>query len=221
MVNKWDEVKNQNDPSSEALRSWVIYSSSGDLTSIQRDVDLIFSGYSFYPEFDWRIYNYPPPEGYKVMGAWRHPEKRVFAFLLDNPKIVTIKPTIQLVLFAIGHSMEISNLEAQISSLKNRLASADIKVRENLRIGDRLKAVNRKPLYIITAVLGIFVAVINAYSFYRWKIGPFEFGNQELSIIYKYLWAPLHFIALILFTFAGLICAVFLIKFGYLLIKRL
>ena len=215
------EVINQKEASNDALRSWVIYSSSGDLTSIQREVDLIFSGYSFYPELDWQTYNYPPPEGYKVMGAWRHPGKRIFAFLLDNPKIVAIKPSIQLLLYAIGNSRDVLNLETQISALKNRLASADIKAKENFKIGERLKAVNRKPLYIITAILGIFVAIINAYSLYQWKIGPFDFGNQELSNIYKYLWAPLHFIALILFTVAGLICAVFLIKFGYLLIKRL
>ena len=156
-----EESKTQKIEPNENPRSWVIYSSSGDLTSIQRDVDIIFSGYSFYPEVDWGKYDYLPPEGYKVMGAWRHHESKVFAFLLDNPNIVTIKPTIQLLLYAVGEAYEILRLENKIDILKNKLAFNDIRVRETLNVKERLNRVNKKQLYIITAILGIFVAIID------------------------------------------------------------
>jgi hypothetical protein len=77
--------------------SWIFYGSDkNSIIKTQKEVDHIFHDYSFYPEIEWGTYGYRAPEGHQVLGAWRHPETRAFAFLLDNPSMVTIREYEQL-----------------------------------------------------------------------------------------------------------------------------
>jgi hypothetical protein len=203
------------------FRSWVIFAPSDEITKIQKETDKIFSGYSFYPEVDWKIYGHFPPDGHQVMGAWRHPQTNVFAFLLDNPQIKTFGSNAQLLLYVAGEATEISNLGSKIDVLKTKASMEELKDKIHSQDEERLGKISKKPLVILTAVLSIFAAIINGFSLYLRKIPPPEFGSQELIRIYQYLVASVHFCALILLLIVIAICVGFLLKYGTLLIRRL
>lgn len=219
------ESKAQEIQLEEKCRSWVIYGSSEKgLSNIQRDVDKIFSGYSFYPEIDWGQYGYRPPEGYQVLGAWRHPKTRIFAFLLDNPPMKTSAPTIQLLLYVAGTTVEISILESKIEVLKANFELEDKKDRVDSSVGERLDRIYKyksKSLAVLLGVLGIFTAIINGLSLYLRKLAPPELGSQKLILAYNGLLVLVHFVAVLLLLLVIVICAVFVIKYGVLLIRRL
>lgn len=214
--------KSQTIPLKAIHRSWVIYGSSKrEISKIQRGVDSILSGYSFYPEVDWGQYGYRPPDGHQIMGAWRHPETKAFAFLLDNPNIRAVEPSIQLLLQIAGENVEISQLEPKIEALKTELHIEEQKDRVDTYLGERLDRIRKsKSLAPLTGVLCLFTAIINAFSLYLRKLPPPELGWQEFIEIYRVFLGVIHLGALLLLLLVIAIVAGFLIKYGMLLIRR-
>ena len=112
-------MNNSKEHIKDKIHSWSIYSSSkSNIYKIIKDVDEIFSDYSFYPEIDWNKYGYRPPDGYQIYGAWRHPDSKVFVFLLDNPYMVTYETNTQLILYVAGEEVEINYFENKLEILK-------------------------------------------------------------------------------------------------------
>lgn len=214
------ETDNINQPE-ESLRSWAIFIPKKDIPKIQKEIDKIFSGYSFYPEFDWKKYGYSPPDGHQVLGAWRHSQTKVFAFLLDNPQIETYGSNAHLLLYTAGSTVEISKLEPKIEALKSKVALIETKNRTLIQDEERLKGVSKKPLIILMAVLCTFGGITSYLSEYLRKIPPPKFGNEVMAKFYGILMEFLHLSALILLLIVTIICIAFLLKYGYLLIKRL
>ena len=203
------------------IKSWVLYTSSeSEISTIQREIDDVFSEYSFYPEVEWPLYGYPPPDKYQVLGAWRHPQTKVFAFLLDNLNTKAYG-TAQLLLHIAGESSEIVKLEPRINGLKKNLSLAEKKGRENLNYGTRLDRLNNKSLGVLTGFITIFTGIINGFSLYLRKIPPPEFSNKLAIDVYNGALLAVHFSALILLFILVLICGTFLIKYGIILIRRI
>jgi hypothetical protein len=205
----------------ENTRHWVIYGGQGESPNIQKSIDMIFSEYSFYPEIDWKKYGYLPPEDRQVMGAWRHPQTKAFAFLLDNPKIKSFGKTPQFLISAAGENAELSKLDIRISTLKKKLNIAEGKEREIVRDKERLGQLSKKPFGVLLWVIGIFTAVINGFSLYLRKIPLPEFRSDYLSLIYIHIFALVHYLALILLLAVIIICLALLIKYGVLYVRRM
>lgn len=207
----------------EDYRYWVIYiSTKSELLNIQKDIDKIFCDYSFYPEIDWARYGYRPPDGYQVIGAWRHPQRRIVAFLFDNPYMMAPKPTMQLILYVAGNDVEIKSVESKVEILKKNFALNEQRTKIDSAIGERLDRVHKnKSFAIITTILGIFTVVINAFSLYLRKLPPPVLNSQSLITFYNTVIALVHFSALTLLLVVIIICAIFLIKYGILLLRRL
>lgn len=211
------ESKWQKTPLEVTCRSWVIYGPSEDKVSkIQKEIDNMFSDYSFYPEVDWGEYGYRPPEGHQVLGAWRHPRK-AFVFLLENPNIKTIKPSIPLLLYVAGETGEISMLEPKIEALKSKLDVEEQKYRVNMD-GWRLKRFSIKSL---TVLVGVFAAAVHGLSFYLRRLPSPELGSEKLVSIYKVLFALVHYGALFLLLLVFVIIAVLIVKYGIIIVRRL
>ncbi len=205
----------------EMSRSWAIYGASKEeIPKIQRGMDKLFVDYSFYPEVEWKQYGYQPPEGYQVLGAWRHPKTRVFAFLLDNPPMMTVEPAIQLLLYVAGGIDEISSLEPKLAALKMNYALEDRRVRTDSDVGARLGRVNEtKHFAVLTGVLTVLTAIINGFSLYLRQLPPPQLGNMVIVSIYTFIMVAIHFTALLLLLLVAVIVAAFLIKYGILLIR--
>lgn len=136
--------------------------------------------------------------------------------------MITIDPTIQLLLYVAGEIVEISMLEPKLGVLKSNFELEEKKGKIDTLVGERLDRVHKsKSLGILTSILVIFTAIINGFSLYLRKLPPPELGSQGLFKIYKLVLALVHFSALFLLLLVIAICAAFLIKYGVLLIRRL
>jgi hypothetical protein len=215
------DQKEQELQGQENTRHWVIYGGQGETPRIQKAVDTIFSEYSFYPEIDWKKYGYLPPEDRQVMGAWRHPQTKAFAFLLDNPKIKSLGKIPQFLISAAGEIAELSKIDTKISALKQNLSIEERKEKQIIRDKERLGEISKKPFGVLFWVIGIFTAVINGFSLYLRKIPLPEFRSDYLSVIYIHIFALVHYLALILLLAVIIICLSLLIKYGVLYVRRL
>jgi len=217
-------MNDQNDQAlqpQENARHWVIYGKQGETPTIQQSVDLIFPEYSFYPEIDWRKYGCFPPEDCQVMGAWRHPQTKAFAFLLDNPKIKSLGKIPQFLISAYGEIAELSRLDIQISTLKKNLDITERKEKQLLRDKERLGQISKKPFGVLFWIISVFTAVINGFSLYLRKLPMPDFGSGYLSMIYIHLFAFVHYLALILLIAVIIVCVLILFKYGVLYFRRM
>jgi hypothetical protein len=183
-------------------------------------MDNLFGAYSFYPEVDWIQYGYRPPEGHQVLGAWRHPKSKLFAFLLDNPRMITIEPAIQLLIYVAGETAVISTLEPKLTALKSGFALEDKRLKADTIVEERLGRVNEsKHFAVLTGVMTILAAIINGFSLYLRQLPPPQLGNSWLANIYSGFLITVHFTSLFLLLLVAVIVAAFLIKYGMLLIR--
>ena len=215
-----DMANHQYEPNS----SWIFYGSEKlDISKIQKAVDGIFSEnhYSFYPEIEWAIYGYRPPDGYQVMGAWRHSRTRAFAFLLDNPNMVSVKPHIQLLLYITGDEIEIEKFRRKCDLLKSQFAERRKKDENILDSATRLEGIRKsKSFGVIMTLLSVFAFIINAFSMYLRKLSVPEMLSQRQLMIYGYLVVSVHFCALILLLIVICFLILFSLKYGRLVLKR-
>ena len=211
-----------NHHNNESCASWIFYGSDQtDQIRIQKEVDQIFSEYSFYPEIEWARYGYRAPEGHQVLGAWRHPQTRAFAFLLDNPSMLTIEPYRQILLYIIGDETEIFKFTHKCELLKNKFAFMDKKGETMSDISTRLDQIQKaKPLGMITTILVLFTALINGFSQYLRTLPPPNMHSEKLSIIYGYIVVSVHIGSLALLLIIICFLAIFLLKYGRLVLKR-
>jgi len=202
--------------------SWIFYASEQDeITKIQKEVDQIFSNYSFYPEIEWGKFGYRAPEGHQVLGAWRHPQTKAFAFLLDNPSMVTVNPYTQLLLYIAGDEIELSKVKHKCDLLKSRFTSIEKKDDKMAAIATRLERIQKaKSLGVIMTILTVFTSVINVFSLYLRKLPTPEMYSDKQAIIYSYLLASVHFASLILLLIVICFLVMFLIQYGRLVLKR-
>jgi len=211
------------EPASDKMRhSWILYfNQKKETITIYREIDKLFVDYSFYPEADWPHYGYIPPENYPVIGAWRHPDKDAVVFLLEKP-LFKQKQKLQFIIYVIADSSEVAKLNKRIEDLKAVFDLEEKKIIDSSHLGERLDRVSKqKSFVVITGVLSIFTLVINGFSLYLRKLPPPELGSHELIFIYKTLLVSIHFSALLLLLIVVIVIAIFLTKYGILLIKRL
>ena len=175
--------------------SWIFYGSDKrDVIKIQKAIDEIFVNYSFYPEIDWGKYGYRAPEGHQVLGAWRHPQTRAFAFLLDNPSMLSFRPNIQLLLYITGDEAEISKLRRKCDLVKDRFAN---RFKKDEIVSDstaRLEGIRKsKSLGVVVTILSIFTAFVNVFSLYLRKLPAPQLFSEKQSMVYGYLIMSVHY----------------------------
>lgn len=207
----------------ELCRSWVIYGILIDeTTKVQKEIDEICYDYSFYPEIEWGQYGYGPPENHQVLGAWRHPQTKVFIFLLDNPSIVTTKPETSLLLRVVGQYDEIKKLIPEIENLKDKFLLAEKKAESDQRVGERIDRFRKsKSLSALFIFLSLFTAIVNAFSLFLRKLPPPVLGSTVVIDIYKYGVMAVHFASICMLFIVITICIILSIKYGIMLIRRL
>lgn len=207
----------------DARKSLVVFlSSKSSIFKAQREINNIFSNYSFYPEIEWAQYGYRPPEGYQVLGAWRQNNSKVFAFLLDNPHMVTPEPGTQLILHIAGDPIVLLEIEHKFTKVKNSLDSSEKKIESEEKVEKRLDRLQTsRPIKLMLSVLSLITAIINAISLYLRKVPPPDFHNDVLSNSYNYFLITIHFSALASLLVVIIIFIVFFVKYGLLIIRKM
>lgn len=203
--------------------SWVLYGIADNaIEKTQKFIDDIFSDYSFYPEIEYAYYNVYPPEGYAQLGAWRQKDSKAFSFLLDNPKMDRGKQSNQFLIYFIGEENEISVIEPQILALKTYNSLEEYDKKEDYLLDKRLNRVQKSKYWgVITLVLGIYTAIINAFALYLKQLSLPPSWNPYLISTIEFFISLFLITAILLLIVFVLILVIFIIKYGILLIKRL
>lgn len=174
------------------------------------------------PEIEWGQYGYRAPEGHQVFGAWRNPDKVVFAFLLDNASVLTIKPNIQLLLYVVGEHSEIQALEVRLDEMKSKFAIEERKNKLSTELESRLNTIHKsKSLRFVLTILTVFTAIINAFSLYLRKLPTPQMPSPELTQFYQAVIVMVHFSSLVLLLTIIAIMFVFVLKYGLILVRKL
>jgi hypothetical protein len=197
-------------------------SSAAETASIHKATEHIFSGFSFYPEVDWKRYGYYPPDGHKVLGAWRHPDVYAFVFLVDNPGMKLPSGLEQLILFYSGRKTDLIPFSPRIERLRRDLARKNGRRESDQQLQSRLDKTDKAgTLKKLIALMGPITAAINGLALYLHKLAPPRIDIAWLSEIYDIL-LPLVYISslMLLFVFT-LICVAYVCKYGFLLLRRM
>lgn len=203
--------------------SWLILSrSDAETTRIQQAVDKSLKGYLFYPYADWPRYGYRAPDGHEVLGAWRHPKTLAFVFLLNNPQMSPLRSVSQILVYAADVRVEIEKFEEPISRIKEDVAAASRQKETETALQKRLASADilRSPKRLMV-MLGTFTVIVNAFSLYLRKLPPPPVINQEMTGTYTTILILIHMSALLLLLASILICLAYVLKYGYLILRRL
>ena len=205
--------------------SWILWASSTpeDRASLHEEVDRIFStGFSFYPEKEWRAAGFPPPDGHEVLGAWREPGFRGFAFLLDNPGMKAPPGTVSHLLTYDGDSAPLAPFVPGINRLKKTLSLDAARKKHNKHLSMRLKEANTSASFKkLLVLMGSITAIINLLALYLRKLPPPVITITSLSAAYNILLPLIYISALVLLLMFAIIFLLFTFKYAMLLIRKL
>ena len=205
--------------------SWILWTSSSqnDSASIHEEVDRIFSsGFTFYPEKEWKAAGFPPPEGHDVRGAWRDPSFRGFAYLLDNPGMKAPPGTISHLLTYDGAPAPITPFIPQIEQLKKVLSLNNARQKSDKRLRTRLKQADVSASFRkLLLLMGSVTAVINALALYLRKLPRPSIEIRWLAWLYSALLPSVYISALLLLLLFAIIFILFTTKYAILLLRKL
>jgi hypothetical protein len=202
--------------------AWAIWpGSDDDMSDLQRRVDAILTGYSWYPEAEWGLYGYRPPEEYPLLGAWRSPTTTAFVFLLQEPHGVC-HINGQCLLFFAGGVSEKELVAEKVNRLKSDLARLDRQEVRDWKIEGRINSAQKSGLLTrLLMLLGPLTAVINAFALYLRKLPPPPIDNTFFREVFSYLFYFIHVGALSLLLVFIVICIGYVGKCGLLIVRKL
>ncbi|MBI5409783.1 MAG: hypothetical protein HZA14_10495 [Nitrospirae bacterium] len=192
-----------------------------DIWAIPKGIDRSLSGYLFYPEIEWAKFGYRPPESQTLMGAWRNPEGTVFVFLLDQENLKQKSDQRHCILYVAGNKSEINVVVDIVNNFKDRFIRSEKRdlsfetAKKKLEDESKAKYIER-----LLKIIGLFAAIVNAFSLYiRTLSPPAEFGLYA-KVIYNLMIYAIHFSALVLLFIVTLIAIVYAVRYGLLISKR-
>jgi hypothetical protein len=199
--------------------SWAIWQSPDQAAALAGMLDQVLIGWCFYPEAEWGKYGYRPPEGAFLTAAWRMIDGSAFGFLVDAP---TKGQGPASIFHCTAKESVLAVIEAKINGVKGNLFRAesrklrDARNRRRLDGADKSKSINK-----LLKLVGLFALVVNALSLYLRKIPPPDIKFGAIAAVFNVLLATVHITALALLLLLIIICIVYAVRYGILLIGRL
>lgn len=202
---------------------WALWANpSRNVLPLPRVVDQALSGYLFYPEPEWARHGYRPPENYPLLGAWRDVTGKVFAFLLEPDPEAGGAREKRLLLYVAGDRNAVDELGARVTAIKSVLAKSErkeLQVRQaEYRLGQEQKYAS---LPRLVKLIGVFTAIVNAFSMYLRRLPPPDLPSATLQLIYKFLVAAIHVSSLTLLLAVTMVGVAYVVQYGVLLLRRL
>lgn len=193
-----------------------------DYNKILSDIEFLFKDYSYFPETDWPIYGYSPPEPYQVLGAWRHLENKVFVFLLQEYESFNENYLESYLLLIVGEKNEIESISAGVIDIQDNIHSKITKLLSDKELNIRLERSRiRRPMTKVIGMMSILTGIINIFSLYLRKIPEPFFSSQRYSDIYHFVIESVHLSAVTLLLSFIIFVFIYLIKYSYLIIRDL
>jgi hypothetical protein len=209
--------------SSSYTASWMLWANSSEhALPLPRSIDHALCDYVFYPEAEWARFGYRPPENVPLLGAWRDPGGRVFAFLLDAaaPRDVALVER-RLLLSVSGIRSAVDEVGAKVTSLKSLLAKSERRELQVLHAEYRIEQEKKSPAVArLLKLIGLFTVVVNAFSLYLRQLPPPDLPAPWVQDAYQFLVVVVHFAALLLLLVITLIGIGYVLRYGILMLRR-
>ena len=191
------------------------------ISPIEKQVDLLLSGFCSYPEFEWREFGIRPPDNHNLIGSWRDDSGTVFIFLHKENSTQNNSQSEHLIIVT-GKTPEVDNMTKLISGLKTSLHSADRKElkRKNFDVSIKEESSN-KSVAGFSSLAGIFTVIINAFSFYLRDLPEPTNMHPLAAQIYNTLLSSLHILALLLLLTLIMVAITYVSRYGYMMIRRM
>ena len=187
-------------------------------TSLLKEIDGILLGYKYYPEYEWSKHKVRPPENFSLIGSWKKIESGCFVFLMQN---YNLKNREHYVIYISGNKDEIDRLERQIVGLKGKITKTEKRSLRNQNVESALEKEHKtKTTKKLITIVGVFTAIINAFSYYLIKLPTPSFNNEYIKNVYEIFIILIHFLALVLLLLVILLIISYVIKYGILILRR-
>lgn len=202
--------------------SWALWDSGSEhAVPVPRAIDAALAGYVFYPEAEWARFGYRPPENVPLLGAWRDPGGKVFAFLLDSDPKDSAQDDRRLLFYVSGIKSAVYDLGAKVTALKSVLAKSEGRELRVLHTERRIEQEKKSPVVArLLKLIGLFTVMVNAFSLSLRKLPPPNLHILWVQDTYLYLVVMIHFAALFLLLIITLIAIGYVLRYGILMMRR-
>lgn len=217
-----ENSKDQTQSSNISTASWMLWSNSiKHEMPLSRSVDHALSEYVFYPELEWAKHGYHPPENYPLLGAWRDTAGTVFAFLLDLSVDDQNGKEKRLLFYVSGESSAVEEIGCKVTALKEILTKTERKEIQVRHTENRIEQEKRSPAVTrLLKLIGLFTVVVNAFSLYLRELPLPNLTSASIQEVYQLLVVIVHFSALILLLIITLIAVGYVLRYGFLILRR-
>lgn len=203
--------------------TWQLWGSSSDLAlPLPRSVDVALAGYTFYPESDWAVFGYRPPEDRPVEGAWRDAGGETFIFLLGDATPRSRSAELRYLLHVSGQRWRVDEIERKIATLKSGLERSERRDMQVKHADQRLQQEKVSPAVpSLIKLVGLFTLLVNAFSLGLRQLSPIQFPSPLVQDFYQGLLAVVHVAALLLLLIITVIGVIYAVRYGILMVRRL
>ena len=218
------ELSSRAEESVSYTASWLLWANSFEhALPLPRSIDQALSDhYVFYSEPEWIKFGYRPPENFPLLGAWRDPKGRVFAFLLDPDSAKkSLSGGKHLLLYVSGMKDAVESLGGRVTELKSLLEKSERRELQVRHAENRIKQEKKSPAITrLLKLIGLFTVVVNAFSLYLRKLPPPHLPGPVFEMAYQILVLIMHFAALVLLLIITLIGIGYVLRYGILMLRR-
>ncbi len=210
------------EPNSSNSFCWqILATDQSDFDRLRRDIDVLFDRFSYHPEVEWLEFGYAPPQGYEVLDAWKDPDTITSVFLLRRPTQRKEIKQFQLILCAVGQPSMLHSIDKKVNTLKKGHSRRIVKTSETLGAVLRLDQMNHtRSIAFFSGYIAFVTALVNAFSHYLRTLNPPSFDSTTLQYLYIALLDLIYFSSAGLLSIVTIVCDLFLIKYSYILLKR-
>jgi len=187
---------------------------------LERELDSLLSGYVYYPEEEWAMYEMRPPDTYPLAASWRDKSGDVFVFLLETAEALRMTGPDYLV-FVAGQPNLVKKVTGSIHSHKEILEKVEKRQLAGQRADLSLEGeIEKKSIERFTKIVGIFTVIVNAFSLYLRSIPEPDLGGSKFSVAYKALVVSVHIGSLVLLLLIILLAIAYIFNYGMLMLRR-
>ncbi|MBY5442812.1 hypothetical protein HFO93_04860 [Rhizobium leguminosarum] len=178
---------------------------AGDLARLKQELEAALGGFSYYPEIEWNLFGFRPPEGLPFFGAWRNADRTEFVYLVGEETKKTGETENRLLLIMSAQGAE------RLTILSGRFDKATARFRriEKQNVAGQSVTTRRKSFLKdyastrVTAVFSVVAIALNVTSRSLRQLQPPQSKFEFLNAVYDFGLMAVHILSLLSLILLG------------------
>jgi hypothetical protein len=192
-----------------------------ELPNLRQAVNQALAGFSYYPEMEWDLFGFRPPEGLPFFGAWRTESSTEFVYLVGETRSARGAEVerVLLIMSALGEQ-RLKTLLARFDRVEARFR----RIEESAILHQ--KAVNRRRLFTegypsvrVSAVFGVVTLALNAISGGLRNMPRPVTIIEPMSELYDFSVMCVHIVAVLSLFLLGMFCVIYFLRHIFYLVR--